>query len=458
MECYPKLKNTVRIKRLPGFCWVTELLYDYGAVLSPAEAFLLAHCTGEYSMEDLEYIVTGVFLWNKEETAGFLKNTFINRRFCIEWLKEQEHEPLVRYKPQDFLYNPDLSVLKDRYQTPVEMVLVLTNRCNFRCIYCYNSSGTGEIEKELSLSQWLKLIDEAAAMGVVKCTLTGGEPMLSPYFFDIVKALHRHDILTYICTNGSLIDEQAVCQFSKLEVPLVQISMDSAYDSVHDKLTVTKNTLPKVKSAIKKLLKHGVRVHVKAVILPETIDDVGELIEQCHELGVPQLIIDRYDLCFLGRGSNDFFLSEQQEQDVKAIVEEKKKQIGTEMNISTVFPNRGWKNSDDIVKCGAFYRSFTVLPDGDYPLCEKVADIPGLAVGNYNEIPLNEMWSSSNISEIMQPKPSQINPVCRSCEYLPDCGTGCFASKQFVTEDIYAPDPNCWKADYSDNVFIAEKS
>ncbi|MEY8353902.1 radical SAM protein [Lachnospiraceae bacterium 54-53] len=454
MESYPRLKNTARLKRLSAFCWAAELLYDYGAVISPAEAFLLAHCTGEFSASELTYIISKVYQWNLEEAGDFLKDTFIKRWACIEWHKEKTCNPQAGYSPRDFLYVPDISLSKDRYETPVEMVLVLTNRCNFRCIYCYNSSGTGKTESELSLPQWLELIDQAADMGIVKCTLTGGEPMLHPHFFEILQALHRHGILAYICTNGSRISAQAVKQFVLLKQPFVQISMDSPHEFVHDRLTVTKNTLPTVKSGIRSLVREGIRVHVKAVILPETMEDSEALIEECYRIGVSQLIIDRYDLCLAGRGDNRFFLTEEQEQTVSEVVEKKKRQIGNAMNISTVFPPRGWKSSEDIVMCGAFYRSFTVLPDGDYPLCEKVAGIPALTVGNFKEMHLKEMWSSPRIREIMQPKRSQVSPICHSCEHLKVCGTGCFAAKQFVTGELYAPDPNCWKACYHENQFL----
>lgn len=457
MEQYPKLKNTVRLKRLPAFCWAAELLYDYGAVISPAEAFLLAHCTGEFSTGELILILSETFQLKHEKAESFLGDTFNKCYVCLEWHREREAGSQGRYLPQDFLYVPDLSLSKARYETPVEMVLVLTNRCNFRCIYCYNSSGAGKRESELSLSQWLELIEQAADMGIVKCTLTGGEPMLHPYFFEILEALHRHDILVYICTNGSQIGNDSVKQFVRLKQPFVQISMDSPHDFIHDRLTVTKGTLPVVKSGIRHLVSKGIRVHVKAVILPETVEDAGALIEECYKLGVSQLIIDRYDLCFTGRGDNRFFLSEEQEKAVSDTVEKKKEQVRDRMNISTVFPPRGWKNSEDIVMCGAFYRSFTVLPNGDYPLCEKVAGIPALTVGNFKKMSLREMWSSPRIQEIMQPEQSSIDPVCNSCEYLPICGTGCFAAKQFVTRELYAPDPNCWKACYVENQFTLAK-
>lgn len=454
MHQNPKLKNTVRIKRLPGFCQVVELLYDYGRVCSPAAAFLLSHCTGEYTVKELSYIVSEVFQWGTEKTTDFIKDTFDQFYPCIQWQQELQSGLQTRYQPQDFLYAPDFTKLKDRYETPVEMVLVLTNQCNFRCIYCYNSSGKGDVESELSINQWLELIEQAADMGIVKCTLTGGEPMLHPYFFEILQALYNHDILAYICTNGSLIDQAAVEQFVRLEQPFVQISMDAPDDLTHNRLTGAKDSLGMVKSGIQMLVKAGIRVHIKAVILPETIAGIGELIEECIKIGVSQLIIDRYDLCFAGRGDNRFFLTQEEEQKVMHIVEKKTGESANGMNISTVFPPRGWKNSKDIVTCGAFYRSFTVMSNGDYPLCEKVAGISKLTIGNFRDQSLKQMWNSSLIDKIMKPNKEHIDPVCKSCEHFSVCGTGCFAAKQFVTKDIYAPDPNCWKSVYRENEFL----
>jgi len=56
----------------------------------------------------------------------------------------------------------------------------LTDRCNFRCIYCMPPGGVAKISHDdiLSLEEIARVARVAVAMGVDKIRLTGGEPLL----------------------------------------------------------------------------------------------------------------------------------------------------------------------------------------------------------------------------------------------------------------------------------------
>ena len=68
----------------------------------------------------------------------------------------------------------------------------------------------------MSTKEWLGVIDQAKALQIVKCILSGGEPMLHPGFFEILKKLVDSDILAYVCTNGSFIDKRIAHKFADM--------------------------------------------------------------------------------------------------------------------------------------------------------------------------------------------------------------------------------------------------
>jgi pyrroloquinoline quinone biosynthesis protein E len=441
------------MKRLKAFCHLVELINDVSIQIAPIEAFVLAHCTGAYTARELCYIMERTFEWQSDYTQSFLRELETKFRLFIDFEDAPVPAPSVRYAPQDFLYQAE-GETGGRYETPVDMTFILTHRCNFRCVYCYNSSGQGAGADELSTEQWISLIEEARDMGVLKCTLTGGEPLVHQGFFDILGVLQRSDIITYICTNGSLITEEVIRKLKDLDVPLIQISLDSPVSTVHDAISDSRDSFLAIIKAIRTLVAAGIKVYVKSLMLPETAPDVGALIDLCHDAGVSNIILDRYDLCYNGRGDKRFFLSTQEEESLAAVVAQKRAAFGDTMLINLIAGARNWRTEDDVFMCGGFMNGFTVSPEGDFPVCEKTLGIPSLTVGNFKSMSLREMWRSSRIDVIFSPPAGAIREPCLGCECFASCRTGCFAAKRFLTDDYYSPDPKCWKADYSHNPFI----
>lgn len=455
-QTYPVLRETVRIKKERNFCWISELLNDSSKQATSKEAFILTLCNGENEYQMLVHIYANVFHFTQQKAEEKVSETLDHFSVCLTFYNAPQ-KIKVRYQPTDFLFDLSEYTIEtaERFSSPAEMTLVLNHTCNFRCIYCYNDSSSEEAI-EMNTSEWIDIIHQAKELGVIKCTITGGEPFVHPGIFAILQELKANDILTYICTNGSLIDEEAVLKLKKLEIPVIQISLDSALEEKHHFLTQTSNTYHKVLHAIELLVEAGIKVYIKAVVLPQTVYDIEQLIDLCKAKGVSNLVLDQYDLSYVGRGSNQFFLSKEQENYVQKVVKAKKEEIKKQMNINLMLGERCWKSKEDIVMCGAFYHSFIVMPNGDYSICEKLGQREGTSVGNYSNCTLKEMWASKKIEEILSPKQELLEEPCKECEYFERCKTGCFAAKQFVSDDLYAADPRCWRAKYDVNQFVLQ--
>jgi len=73
-------------------------------------------------------------------------------------------------------------------RVPIGGSLELTQRCNNKCVHCYNNLATGDQEalaKELSLNEHYRIIDEITECGCLWLLLTGGEIFLRKDFLDI---------------------------------------------------------------------------------------------------------------------------------------------------------------------------------------------------------------------------------------------------------------------------------
>jgi MoaA/NifB/PqqE/SkfB family radical SAM enzyme len=92
----------------------------------------------------------------------------------------------------------------------------VTDRCDFRCVYCMAESMTFLPRKDLlTLEEIDRLTSAFIAKGVRKVRLTGGEPLVRKNLMWLIKSLSRHlgaglDELT-LTTNGSQLARYAEC-------------------------------------------------------------------------------------------------------------------------------------------------------------------------------------------------------------------------------------------------------
>lgn len=104
--------------------------------------------------------------------------------------------------------------MKDRFGRTIDYLRVsLTDRCNFRCVYCMPEQGfpCTPKEEQLSAEEIVRLCRVAANLGIRKIRLTGGEPLLRHDLVDIVRELaSAKGIEDLSCTtNGFLLWEKA---------------------------------------------------------------------------------------------------------------------------------------------------------------------------------------------------------------------------------------------------------
>lgn len=85
----------------------------------------------------------------------------------------------------------------------------LTDRCNYRCLYCMPEEGVPWLPREelLSFEEIIQVVRAAMAVhGIRRFKLTGGEPTVRPGLVDLVQQLRRQDVSDLsMTTNGQLL-------------------------------------------------------------------------------------------------------------------------------------------------------------------------------------------------------------------------------------------------------------
>lgn len=75
--------------------------------------------------------------------------------------------------------------------------------CNFSCSYCFTNSGKSQDEMTFVIENWEKIVADALKSGVSEVRFSGGEPLASPYYKDMVLDLMRLNMPYTLTTNGT---------------------------------------------------------------------------------------------------------------------------------------------------------------------------------------------------------------------------------------------------------------
>src|ERR1700733_10424464 len=100
--------------------------------------------------------------------------------------------------------------LIDPFERTIDYLRVsITDRCNFRCVYCMPEEGSPVLPKDelLSAEEFVRIVRIAVEAGIRKVRLTGGEPLVRKDLVEIVRgiaALGVDDLS--LTTNGYLLE------------------------------------------------------------------------------------------------------------------------------------------------------------------------------------------------------------------------------------------------------------
>lgn len=136
--------------------------------------------------------------------------------------------------------SPDSPVLIDRYGRTVNYIrLSITDRCDFRCVYCMSEDMVFLPRDEvLSLEECARLVKAFVSLGVGKVRITGGEPLVRKnalwLFEEIGQLPGLHELV--MTTNGSQLEHQAQA-LKKAGVKRINISLDSLNAERFHKIT-----------------------------------------------------------------------------------------------------------------------------------------------------------------------------------------------------------------------------
>ena len=180
----------------------------------------------------------------------------------------------------------------------------VTDRCDFRCVYCMSEHMTFLPKKELlTLEEMDRLCSTFIRLGVRKLRVTGGEPLVRKNIMWFFERMGRHlgsglDELT-VTTNGSQLKKLAQ-PLADVGVKRINVSLDTL-DKAKFQAITRWGRLDQVLEGIEAAQAAGLRIKINVVALKGTNDgEVHRLIEWCRDWGLDLTFIEVMPMGDLG--------------------------------------------------------------------------------------------------------------------------------------------------------------
>jgi cyclic pyranopterin phosphate synthase len=208
---------------------------------------------------------------------------------------------------------PLRSALVDPFGRTISYLRVsVTDRCDFRCVYCMAEDQTFLPKRDvLGLEELDRLCSAFVARGVRRLRLTGGEPLVRKNVMGLVRSLSRHlgrglDELT-LTTNGSQLARFAG-ELADCGVRRINVSVDTL-DPVKFHAITRWGDLDKVRAGIDAARAAGLKVKINAVALKGVNEDeFDDLIRWAHGDGMDLTLIETMPMGEVGADRTDQYL------------------------------------------------------------------------------------------------------------------------------------------------------
>jgi len=173
----------------------------------------------------------------------------------------------------------------------------VTDRCDFRCVYCMSENMTFLPKRDLlSLEELDRISSAFVEQGVRKLRITGGEPLVRRGIMQYFRAMSRHlesgalDELT-LTTNGSQLEKFAT-ELAECGVRRINISLDTLNEKKFARITRW-GRLPQVMRGLDAAQGAGLRIKINMVALKGTNDDeLFDVASFCAERGMDLTFIE----------------------------------------------------------------------------------------------------------------------------------------------------------------------
>ena len=174
---------------------------------------------------------------------------------------------------------------------PTQLSFDITNKCNFKCLHCFNRSSENFVMKdELTDEEVMEFVHDLVKIKPYNICFCGGEPLLrDKLIYKAASILSKAEINVSMVTNGSLMTKEKAIRLKESGALRIQVSLDGATKESYAKLRQS-DSYDKAVNAIKYLKEVGINdLSVSFTPTSFNVHEFKDVFKIIYDLGAKEL-------------------------------------------------------------------------------------------------------------------------------------------------------------------------
>lgn len=177
---------------------------------------------------------------------------------------------------------------------PICVVVYLTNHCYLNCPHCFLKQ-LGELNKNSINSECMKnTLKELRNNNVFMIAYTGGDPLLHPDIFEILRYTYDLGMMPLLGISGMNVTEEIADKIYESGVRCVQIGLNGSTSQINDKYRGV-NSFKQAMKAIKELQKAQVNVNISFCLDKDNYRDLDQMLLLAINNGIYKVKIEFWE-------------------------------------------------------------------------------------------------------------------------------------------------------------------
>ena len=325
---------------------------------------------------------------------------------------------------------------------PLGLLAELTHRCPLQCPYCANPIGLERASTELDTDTWLRVLEEAAELGVLQVHFSGGEPTARKDLVTLVRRAAELQLYSNLITSGVLLDSALVTALAQAGLDHVQLSFQDTEPGEADRLGGLRGGHAGKLKAADLVRNVGLALTLNFVVHRQNLSRVPAMIALGETLGAGRIEIAHVQ--YYGWGLLNRAALQPTRAQVDAAtdtVEAARVRLRGRMTIDYVPPDYHAERPKACMG-GWARRLMNITPAGRVLPCHAAETLPGFDFPTVRDASLAAIWRDSRLFRQFRGTDWMPEP-CRSCDRREIDWGGCRCQAFALTGDAANTDPVC---------------
>jgi len=295
--------------------------------------------------------------------------------------------------------------LEEFMKGPTQATIYMTDKCNFKCEWCYRQHNFIEHAPDITPKLTDYLLKKLPSIKGV-CICGYGEPMSSPNLIPVINTLKYQNKSVGLITNGSFLLEKFHTLLGKHRPDYISISLNAHCKEEHQKITKI-DIWDRVIKGIELVAKSEIPCYVSSVVTTENIVFVPQLLKLIKSIGVKNVHLHNLLPHFNDIENKDFWklvLTKDYKQHIDQI-----KQLDN-ADIVKKYPTLIDKNGGNQT-CQSPWDMIAIDGNGSISICNSVLPCNS-AYGNIKD-PV--VWNNEYCQKFREDFVNQKHNMCAKC-------------------------------------------